>query len=389
MDIIKGKISQATSLLDELDIDLWLIFVRETMMMADPALAMVVGLEATWESLFLFSRTGEAVALVGNFDQEDFIRSGRFSEVLTFTEGVGKDIRKLVDRFEPEKIAINYSTSNPASDGLTHGMYLLLTEYLKDTPYVERLVSSEELMSRLRSRKLPSEIELVEKAAVIADEVWHKANEKIKTGMSEIEIAALIDKLIIKADFKPSFETIVNAGDKTRPGHGSPTDAIMSPGDLLHIDFGVECEGYCSDIQRLLYFKRPDEEELPVELVDAFNMVRRIISETATLCRPGVQGCEVDQRARQMLVDNGYPEYEHALGHQLGRDVHDGGAIIGPKWERYGVTPTIPLERDNLFTLELEIILPGIGCVGLEEDVCVTEDGATFLSPRQMELIVK
>ena len=90
-----------------------------------------------------------------------------------------------------------------------------------------------------------------------------------------------------------------------------------------------------------------------------------------------------------MLTDNGYPTYQHALGHQLGRDVHDGGALIGPKWERYGITPTIELEANNVFTLELEIVLPGIGCVGLEEDVCVTESGARFLGPRQMELDIK
>ncbi|RME25847.1 MAG: M24 family metallopeptidase, partial [Candidatus Zixiibacteriota bacterium] len=90
--------------------------------------------------------------------------------------------------------------------------------------------------------------------------------------------------------------------------------------------------------------------------------------------------------ARQELRDHGYPEYEHALGHQLGRSVHDGGGILGPRWERYGRTPEIELETGNVFTLELEINLPGVGCVGLEEDVHVTGRGAEFLCPRQMEL---
>ncbi|KAA3631186.1 MAG: M24 family metallopeptidase [Calditrichaeota bacterium] len=89
-----------------------------------------------------------------------------------------------------------------------------------------------------------------------------------------------------------------------------------------------------------------------------------------------------------MLKENGFPEYEHALGHQLGRDVHDGGALIGPKWERYGNSPMIPLEENNAFTLELEIILPGIGCVGLEEDIVITKTGGKFISPRQTELII-
>ncbi len=118
-------------------------------------------------------------------------------------------------------------------------------------------------------------------------------------------------------------------------------------------------------------------------------MIKDIITVTGRMCRPGVKGYEIDARARQMLVDNGYPEYEHALGHQLGRAVHDGGALIGPRWERYGKTPEIPLEENVATTLELEIILPGIGCVSLEEDACITKDGARFLGPRQMELQVK
>ncbi len=389
MDIIKEKIEQTVRLLDELNLDCWVVFVRETEMMADPVMPLVVGHPVVWESFFIYTRHGDSIAMVGNFDEADFKRCGYFTEVISYTEGVSQDFRKILNRLDPAQIAVNYSTSNVAADGITHGMYMLLQDYLKKTPYAERLISAEDLISRLRSRKLASELKLIEKAATIANEVWDKAVKKIKPGMTEIEIAALIDDLIKKTGNIRSFETLSNAGDKTAPGHSMPTNAKLSRGDLLHVDFGVKYENFCSDIQRLLYFKRPNETKPPAELLEAFNTVNSIITETGTMCKPGVRGFEVDARAREMLCENGYPEYQHALGHQLGRDVHDGGAIIGPRWERYGVTPTIPLEASNAFTLELEITLPGIGCVGLEEDMYVTDDGALFLSPRQMELAVK
>jgi Xaa-Pro aminopeptidase len=44
--------------------------------------------------------------------------------------------------------------------------------------------------------------------------------------------------------------------------------------------------------------------------------------------RPGVQGHEVDAAARASLVGAGYDEPMHALGHQLGRAAHDGGALL-------------------------------------------------------------
>jgi Xaa-Pro aminopeptidase len=114
-----------------------------------------------------------------------------------------------------------------------------------------------------------------------------------------------------------------------------------------------------------------------------------IITKTGEAALPGKKGHEIDALARQLLRDNNYDEYPHALGHQLGRDVHDGGGILGPQWERYGSLPNVPMEISNVFTLELEIMLPQIGCVGLEEDVVITDRGARYLCERQTQLLVK
>lgn len=389
MDIIGEKIQQVAGVLEEEDMDLWLLFVRETSLGADPVMPLVVGQHVTWQSFFAYSRNGESVALVGNFDEDIFTRSGHFSTVQTYTEGVRESIRALLDRLAPDSIGINYSINNPAADGLSHGMFLLLRDYLEGTRYADRLVSAEAVSSKLRSRKTTTEIDRLSRAARAATDVWDAVVPKISTGQSERDIAALIEAEMTSRGVVKSFETIVNAGDKTNPGHGFPTDAKVDPGDLVHVDFGVKLDDYCSDLQRLIYFRRPGEDTPPAELTEAFSTVYNIITVTAKECVPAALGRDVDATARRMLTDNGYPQYEHALGHQLGRAVHDGGAILGPQWERYGNTPNIPLDENNAFTLELEIILPGIGCVGLEEDVRITGDGAEFLCPRQKELIVK
>ena len=389
MNLQKLKISQTKELLKELGIDIWVVFVRETPMMADPVLALVVGHEVTWQSFFIYTSDGQSLALVGNFDKDNFIRSGCFDKVLTYTQSVKEQFVDLITEIDPQKIALNYSTSDSASDGLTHGMFMLISEYLERTSYHSRIISAEKIVSKLRSRKLPEEINLLRKAAEIAAEVWEEISHEIKTGMTEKEVAAIIDSKIKEKGCANSFDTLVNAGDKTEPGHGLPTAAKIDKGDLVHIDFGVLYQNFCSDIQRLLYFNRPNESSPPAELLDAFNTVRDIITETGKECRPGKKGYEIDQIARKILTDHGYPEYQHALGHQLGRSVHDGGAILGPEWARYGITPAMPLEKNNVFTLELEIMLPGIGCVGLEEDMCITNDGAEFLCNRQKELVVR
>lgn len=388
MNLVKEKIEQTFQILHEIDIDCWIIFVRESTMAPDPAMPLVVGHDVTWQSFFIYTKQKEAIALVGNFDQENFIRSGCFSEVRTYTADASEEIQSILNRINPHKIAINYSEHNVAADGLSHGMYLLLQKYFIDSPYADRLVSSDRLISKLRSRKLPQEIIYLKESAELADGVWHKTVQDIKSGMSEEQVAAIINYYILHGKNKLSFPTIVNAGDKTKPGHSLPTDAVLSGGDLLHVDFGIKYKNYCSDIQRLAYFKRPNENNPPPELLEAFQLVVDIITETSKMCVPDVKGYEIDAEARKMLEENGYETYQHALGHQLGRDVHDGSALIGAQWERYGNSTSIPLEENNVFTLELEIMLPGIGCVGLEEDIVITNNRGEFLSPRQTELIV-
>nr|MBN2276128.1 aminopeptidase P family protein [candidate division Zixibacteria bacterium] len=388
MDLYRIKIEQAIEILKELDIDLWLIFVRESDMMADPAVPLVIGHKVVWQSAFLIARDGETIALVGNFDAPDFERSGRFDRVIPYVEDCGREIRRAVKKLDPRTIALNYSTNDIASDGLTYGMFQLLKEYLKGTPYIERFVSAEGIVSLVRGRKTAEEIRLISAAAFMASDCWQKSLEEIRPGLTEREIARIIDTNIEKLGGRNSFDTIVNAGVKSTAGHGHPTEAILEPGDLLHVDFGAVVENYCSDIQRLAYFRRPGEKTAPTRLLGAFNKVREVIDVTSEMYRPGKKGYIIDAEARKILQGSGYPEYQHALGHQIGRSVHDGAAIVGPRWKRYGNTPTIPLEKGNTFTVELGIELKGIGYAGLEEDLVVTDKGGKFLCPRQIDLIV-
>jgi len=385
--LLAAKSDQAVNLLKKLDIDLWMIVGRESSASPDPALPLVVGGDVVWISFFMFSSSGKRIALVGNFDVPMFKKLGHFSQVKGYTKGVKEDLIHILLKLNPRKIAINYSLEDPLSDGLAHGLYLHLLQMFKGTRFEGILVPAEPILSQLRAVKLPQEIERIQKACDITQKLFNALAKKVGPGMSGVEIHDLLKKKVRSKGLTFSFPPTISIGTKAPLGHSMFTEDRLEKGEILHIDMGVIYEGFCSDMQRLIYLLRDGESKPPKKVQAAFDTISGIIEETAALAKPGVTGYSLDRIARDILTDKGYPEYQHALGHQLGRFVHDGGTVLAPRWERYGKSPYGRLMEGNVFTLELEIVLKNIGVVGLEEDIMVTAEGGRFLSKPQRSLL--
>ncbi len=94
----------------------------------------------------------------------------------------------------------------------------------------------------------------------------------------------------------------------------------------------------------------------------------------------------MDDVARQYIVSQGYEEFPHGLGHQVGRAAHDGAGTLCPRWERYGNMPFLKVEAGQVYTLEPRVICNGYGVTTIEEEVMVTENGCEFISPRQQDI---
>lgn len=389
MNLIREKLEQAVGILRELEIDAWLTFVRETGEGGDPVLPLILGRELTWQSALIVTRAGRRIALVGNYDADGVKHIGAWDEVVPYVHGVREILLAALREIAPASLAINYSTSDVKADGLSHGMYLLLREFLSETDLGEKLVSAEGIIGALRGRKTPGEIECIRRAIDTTDKIFAAVPSFARVGVSEADIARFMKKQAevhgVGLAWEPSGCPIVNSGPESSVGHSTPSETIrVQPGHVLHIDFGVRQDGFCSDIQSCWYVPKPGETEPPAHVMHAFDAVVRSIRAAAAALRPGVEGWTVDAAARQTLVDAGYPEYLHGTGHQLGRAAHDGGGGLSPRWERYGDTPYRKVEVGNVFTLELGIEnIPGAGYIGLEEDVVVTPNGCEFLSKPQ------
>jgi Xaa-Pro aminopeptidase len=392
LEIIKEKVAQSIDILKEKNIDMWVTFVRETKVSKDPIMDITVGDHSTWQSAFIVNKDGEKTAIVGDMELENFVKSDVYKNLIGYTKSFKEPFVEYVKKKNPQKIAINYSTNSVLADGMTHGMYILLMEYLKGTGYENKIVSAEEIISALRGRKSDKELAIMQEAVDETLKIFDKVTEYIKPGVTEKNIADHVLKITREKGFGLAWDEetcpAVFTGPNPAGPHSGPTDRKVEKGHMINMDFGIKYKGYCSDLQRTWYVLKDGETKAPSEVQKGFNIIRDAIQKVADAIKPGVTGVEMDDIARNYIVENGYPEYPHGLGHQVGKEVHDGGAGLFPKWEKYGNAPFLKLEERQVFTIEPRLPVERYGVSTLEEEVYLTKTGCKFISKPQKELIL-
>jgi Xaa-Pro aminopeptidase len=301
--LLKEKLAQATNILNEYDVDVWLTFARETVLMPDPALELILGLNVTWHSAFLISRTGHHIAIVGHFDAENIRNLGAYSEVVGYHRGIGKHLLAALDSLSPNSIALNYSQSDFSADGLTLGNYKTLLSYLEGTPYKERLCSAERIIGSLRGRKTKTEIDRVRAAVATTERLFDEVEGFVQLGMSQRQIADFVHKRIEALDlgyaWEEQYNPIVTCGPHSPYGHVAPGDVPLEKGHTLHMDLGVMQDGYCSDMHRMWYVLDDGETAAPPDVQHAFDTVYGAIKEAEAVLKHGVPGWQVEAASRK------------------------------------------------------------------------------------------
>ena len=387
------KLEQARRLVAASDLDVWLTFVRETTSLCDPILPLICDFGMTWQSAFIVSKSGMTFAVVGNYDADAIRQLGGWNQVVPYVHSIKDRLIAVLELTIPTsvtepRIGINTSESDDKADGITLGMFHLLTSILEGTRFEGSLVSASDVVIPLRAQKTEAELDAIEDAIQVTEGIFDWLTTTfVQVGMTEYQIYSGIQSLIDEPGYSYGWERagnpIVNCGPDSQAGHGLPSNQIaLNHGHILHIDLGIATRKYSSDIQRCWYVG----SSVPEHIHQAMSAVVAAIDAAAAVLRPGVQGWMVDAAAREAITAAGYPEYLHAVGHQVGRFAHDGGTLLGPRWERYGDAPFGIVQSREVYTLELGVELPDVGIVSIEEMVVVTADGCEFLTRRQTEM---
>jgi Xaa-Pro aminopeptidase len=240
--------------------------------------------------------------------------------------------------------------------------------------------STERLVEQVRMVKDDFEVGRLREGAQRLSRVAEATFTATRAGMTERALAAVLESAMREAGFERlAFDTIVASGPHAALPHYRAGERILSPGDLLVLDFGGVLDGYCCDLTRTVSIGRPSAESQ--RLHDA---VRAAQQAAIAAVRPGVEASAVDAAARSVLHARGLGEaFGHGTGHGLGLEVHEEPRIS----QQRGDLPPVTLTPGMVFTVEPGAYLPGFGGVRIEDDVLVTETGCEVLTAVPRDLL--
>ena len=220
-----------------------------------------------------------------------------------------------------------------------------------------------DLVEALRVLKEEPELDIITRAVEIADRAFEEVAAGLETGITERQIAWLLEKSMREQGAEStSFDIIVASGPNAAIPHHRPTDKAIQLGEPIIIDMGARLEGYCSDLSRTVCLGRPDD---PFKRV--YDLVLGAQETAIAAVQSGMSGHDGDKLARDVIEKAGHgDQFGHGTGHGVGLLIHE-----NPRVSRNAPNE---LADGMIFTVEPGVYLPGWGGVRIE-DIVVMEHG--------------
>jgi Xaa-Pro aminopeptidase len=248
-----------------------------------------------------------------------------------------------------------------------------------ELPASVSLVPLDRAVDDLRIVKDAEELACLQEAIDVLDRCLADVLRRAEPGLTERDVARMVELYLIEHADGPSFPSIVASGPNASVPHAVPTDRRIGAGEVLKIDIGARARGYCSDMTRTVSFGEPRDQRL----VELHALVLEAQQYAETGLRPGMTGREGDALARDIIDKAGYgAAFTHSLGHGIGLEVHE------PPWLSQSRGDEI-LQPGMVFSVEPGIYLPGWGGVRIEDLVVLEPAGARVLCHSPKTLVIE
>ena len=230
-----------------------------------------------------------------------------------------------------------------------------------------RLKSAANIIEPLRSIKDSSELAAIKASIRIAGQALKQTLKYARAGMTENELAGMLDFQIRKFGGRSGFDTIVAFGPNGSRQHHQPGSRKLKKNDCVLIDFGAEYKSYHCDVTRCFVVGRGTTIYKKV-----YNIVRESQAAAIKLVKAGVEISQLEAAAKKVIAGYDLPVYQHPTGHGLGLEIHEEPSITSKSKGR--------LQAGMVFTIEPGVYMPGKLGVRIEDDILVTEAGHKILT---------
>jgi Xaa-Pro aminopeptidase len=249
---------------------------------------------------------------------------------------------------------------------LPYAEYKKINSCLKTGSY---LVPTHGIIEELRETKKAGEIAKIKKALKITALAMEFIRDFIRPGVSELEIAAELERFIrYQGAIGSAFDIIVAFGENSCHPHHLPTARRMKENDIVLIDAGVEYLGYKSDLTRVFFLGKINTLARRI-----YALVLKAQEMAIKKIKPGARAAFIDAASRKYIAGKGYGNYfMHSLGHGVGVNIHEDPSISSKSEDI--------LKEGMVFTVEPAIYLPGKFGIRIEDMVLVTKKGCEVLS---------
>ncbi len=380
-------------------IDAWVIAAREYN--EDPVLETM--LPATWLQT---ARRRTILVFVDRGDRVERMAVARYAVGSAFESAWDPSLQpdqwgrvaEILEEVDPVRIGVDRSSTFPLADGLSASESEQLSEALPNR-LRERIVGAEAAAIGWLETRLDEEVDILSEACSVAHGFLRRAlsGEVIEAGRSttgDVEwwLRQAVHDAGHGAWFHPTA-SIQRAGDLVRESFADkPGETVIRSGDLVHIDFGITYQGYCTDQQQHAYVLEPGETSAPDGLVaglSAANALQDIVMAGFVAGRTGNQilGAAVSS-ARDAGIDG------LVYSHPIGFHGHGAGPTIG-LWDNQEGVPgqgDHPLWPNTAYSIELQARVGVPEWDGqivqfmLEEEAFFDGSACRFLDGRQTKL---
>jgi hypothetical protein len=302
-----------------------------------------------------------------------------------------KALSKLIDSLNPNQIALNTSKDYGHADGLH------LTEFneLKNamTPsQLNKIVSAEQLGVAWLETRTAKEMTIFPTLLAISHQIIKEGFSNRVVQPNETSTNDLVwwfrqkvSDLGLSTWFHPSIEI-------QRRVHNEK-DAIIRPGDLLHVDFGISYLRLNSDVQEHAYVLLPNETTAPAELVTAFNKTNRLQDILTSNFKTGRTGNAILAASIQQAKAEGIQPSIYT--HPIGFHGQAAGTTIG-MWDMQQGVPgsgDYAMRPNTCYSIELNATHTISGWnkpvrIALEQNGCYDGSSFEYLDGRQKTILL-